>query len=381
MAQLSECRTSTLIQDWVPIKTTHTHPKGNFIEFYIICSSTFMIFLAHRSSDSTKYGTNKSSGASVTSGNHHSAKHQLSSGTHEPVSKCRKPPLHPNYHHTNQNHRNATTTITNTPFSVYNNPVHPKNRLLNNTIFHNNQYTFSLNRYDDSGYLESRPLSSASFYGDGQRVSRGTKSDIGVPCHRPATSALKPTSAHANHAHANADGNKPKLLPSVKSEFLLSYLNNNHKQSSSGAIHRNDHHNNRTTNDNNLNELNDSTNASSSAYRISGVATNDYLDTYKTGPKHFYAKSTSRLDRNSTTDIHTATHNSQQTINELQRNRIINFVNRNDATANGGGGGGIASKNVGAGPLLYLDSKHDSSKNKRNFTDAQYQSMQNVSKL
>lgn len=335
-----------------------------------------MISPALRSSDSTKYGTNKSSGASVTSGNHHSAKHQLSSGTHEPVSKCRKPPLPPNYHHTNQNHRNATTTITNTPFSVYNNPVHPNNRLLNNTVFHNNQYTFSLNRYDDSGYLESRPLSSASFYGDGQRVSRGTKSDIGVPCHRPATSAPKPTTTTPAIAHSNADANhqKPKLLPSVKSEFLLSYLNNNHKQSSSGAIHRNDHHNNRTNNDNNLNELNDGTNASSSAYRISGVATNDYLDTYKTGPKHFYAKSTSRLDRNSTTDIHTTTHNPQQTINELQRNRIINYVNRSDATAN-------ASKNVGAGPLLYLDSNRDSSKNKRNFTDAQYQSMQNVSKL
>lgn len=344
-----------------------------------------IFFPSHRSSDSTKYGTNKSSGASVTSGNHHSAKHQMSSGTHEPVSKCRKPPLPPNYHHTNQNHRNVTTTITNTPFSVYNNPVHPNNRLLNNTVFHNNQYTFSLNRYDDSGYLESRPLSSASFYGDGQRVSRGTKSDIGVPCHRPA---LKPTtSAHAHTTHSNTDANKPKLLPSVKSEFLLSYLNNNHKQSSNGAIQRNDHHNNRTNNDKNLNELNDGTNASTSAYRISGVATNDYLDTYKTGPKHFYAKSTSRLDRNSTNDIHTTTHNSHQTINELQRNRIINFVNRNDATANcgggggNGGGGGIASKNVGAGPLLYLDSKLDTSKNKRNFTDAQYQSMQNVSKL
>lgn len=138
-------------------------------------------------------------------------------------------------------------------------------------------------------------------------------------------------------------------------------------------------------NDNNLNELNDCTNASASAYRISGVATNDYLETYKTGAKHFYANSTSRLDRNGTaTDIHTATataaaaHHSQQTINELQRNRIINFANRSvDSTANGGGN----ATNNAHGPLLYLDSNPECSKNKRNFTDAQYQSMQNVSKL
>lgn len=345
-----------------------------------------------RSSDSTKYGTNKSSGASVTSGNHHSAKHQMSSGnTHDSVSKCRKPPLHPNYHHTNQNsnHRNATT-ITNTPYSVYNNnPASSNNRLHSNTVFHNNQYTFSLNRYDDSGYLESRPLSSASLYGDGQRVSRGTKSDIGVPCHRPASSSAlhKQAGVHAS-IHTNI-ANKSKL-PSVKSEFLLSYLNNNdHKQSSSGAIHRNSNHSSRASNDNNLNELNDcTTSGSASAYRISGVATNDYLETYKTGAKHFYANSSSRLDRNgsttTTTDTHTTTHNSQHAINELQRNRIINFVNRTESTAHGGGGspcGGNASKHSAVGPLLYLNSNPECSKNKRNFTDAQYQSMQNVSKL
>lgn len=112
------------------------------------------------------------------------------------------------------------------------------------------------------------------------------------------------------------------------------------------------------------------------------MATNDYLETYKTGAKHFYANSTSRLDRNSTADIHTTTHNSQQTINELQRNRIINFVNRTDSmAANGGNGGNAPPNHVGVGPLLYRDSNPDSGKNKRNFTDAQYQSMQNVSKL
>lgn len=344
------------------------------------------ILRPYRSSDSTKYGTNKSSGASVTSGNHHMAKHQLSSATHDSVSKCRKPPLHPNYHHTNQiNHRNATTTtttttITNTPFSVYNNnPANSNNnRLLSNTVFHNNQYTFSLNRYDDSGYLESRPLSSASLYGDGQRVSRGTKSDIGVPCHRPASSAaLKQIGPHAI-AHSTQAGIKSKL-PSVKSEFLLSYLNNNHKQSNNSTLtHRNHQH---ISNDNNLNELNDCMGGSSSAYRISGVATNDYLETYKTGAKHFYANSTSRLDRNSTTtDIHTPIqHKSQHTINVLQRNRIINFVNRTDSTANGGNGN--ASKNE-VGPLVYRNSNPECSNSKRNFTtNAQYQSMQNVSKL
>lgn len=324
--------------------------------------------------------------------------------------------MHPNYHHTNQNHRNATTTttntttttITNTPFSVYNNnPANSNNRLHSNTVFHNNQYTFSLNRYDDSGYLESRPLSSASLYGDGHRVSRGTKSDIGVPCHRPASSssslsssALKQSGAMAHASiHSNV-GHKSKL-PSVKSEFLLSYLNNNHKQCSNGAIHRNSHsHSNshsQANNDNNLNELNDCTSglSATSAYRISGVATNDYLETFKTGAKHFYANSTSRLDRNhsssiaataATVDIHntTTTHNSQHTINELQRNRIINFVNRTESTANGGIGGiggGNASKNSGVGPLLYLNSNPEYNKNKCNYTDAQYQSMQNVSKL
>lgn len=313
-----------------------------------------------RSSDSTKYGTNKSSGASVTSGNHQ--KHQLASGTHDSVSTG-KPPMHPNHHHTNHNHR--TTSI----------PVHnnSNNRLINNTIFQNNQYTFSLSPYDDSGYLESRPLSSASLYGDGQRVTRGTKSDIGVPCHRQSSSKAL---LHNSSVHTTNNSNSKAKSPSVKSDFLLSYLNNNnynHNNSNSkNMINNNDYNNSQThaqSNDhsniniNNNSDINDCTN--SSAYRISGVTTSDYLETYKTGAKRLYASS-SKLE-------HIDMHPHPSTINEQQRNRIINFVNRNQSANDSN------TKPI-VGPLLYLDSNTVPSQTNQNHFDVQHKSIQSVSK-
>lgn len=99
----------------------------------------------------------------------------------------RKPPLHPSRHFSKINY---TATA----------PVHnSNNRLINNcTVFQNNQYTFSLSRISGNGvglspngYLEARPLSSASIHGDGSiRVSRGTKSDIGVPVSRQSSSKI-----------------------------------------------------------------------------------------------------------------------------------------------------------------------------------------------
>ncbi|XP_031634459.1 band 4.1-like protein 4 isoform X2 [Contarinia nasturtii] len=288
-------------------------------------------YSSERSSDSTKYGTNKSSGASVTSGKH--LKNQSTYGAHDSVSSG-KPPLHPNHHYNIHNHRTTTTT------SI---PVHSSNnRLSNNTIFHNNQYTFSLNRYDDSGYLESTgPLSSASLYGDGPRVSRGTKSDIGVPIRRPSKALLNSSS----NIHYNR--NKDKLT-SVKSDFLLSYLNNNHNGSNTSASKNCAHNSSDRCSLNNNSDSNDCTN--SSAYHISGVTTSDFSKTYKTGAKYFYSNvntstnsnlnsNSRRLETNDLTDrINTTntitTTQSSHTINEQQRNRIINFLNRPHVTSN-----------------------------------------------
>lgn len=307
--------------------------------------------------------------------------------------------MHPNHHHNIHNHR-ITTSI----------PVHSSNnRLLNNTVFHNNQYTFSLNRYDDSGYLESpfqlesRPLSSASLYGDGQKISRGTKSDIGVPCRRPSTSKAI---LHSSGVH---NRNKDKL-PSVKSDFLLSYLNNNHNTTSTTTTSSNcnaysnykpttniQNQNNRNVNNNS--ESIDCTN--STAYHISGVSTSDYLETYKTGIKSFYTTSSnnklemndySRTNNPSHTN-NTKTTTTNNTINEHQRNRIINFVNRStdsmnlDAIPMPGSASyefrqPRAATNV-VGPLLYVDPTSDSPSNSSNHNivdTMQNSSLKSVSK-
>lgn len=385
---------------------------AQFRPLYIFYSSVLIwaeIFRVFRSSDSTKYGTNKSSGASVTSGKH--LKNQTTYGAHDSVSNGKpptgkppgKPPgvMHPNHHHNIHNHR-TTTSI----------PVHnSNNRLINNTVFHNNQYTFSLNRYDDSGYLESTgPLSSASLYGGdgGQRISRGTKSDIGVPIRRPSASkAMQPNSRSNVHYNRNKPNNQ---LPSVKSDFLLSYLNNNHNDSSHSvnatSNNQSHHHQSDRCTLNNNSETNDCTNTSS-AYHISGVSTSDFSDNYKTGAKYFYSNSNpstnsnsnsiSNLNSNHSRVEHTdrmdrSTNHSSHTINEQQRNRIINFVNRSHGSPSADASKNSISSASGSyenrqtsnvvGPLLYIDPTSESPSNSSNpiMTDTQIHSFKSVSK-
>lgn len=359
-----------------------------------------------RSSDSTKYGTNKSSGASVTSGKH--LKNQTTYGAHDSVSNG-KPPMHPNHHHNIHNHRTTTTSI----------PVHSSNnRLINNTVFHNNQYTFSLNRYDDSGYLESTgPLSSASLYGDGQKVSRGTKSDIGVPIRRPSAKAML-----NNYSDVHYNRNKNNKLPPVKSDFLLSYLNNNHNDSNSANAAKN-HANNQSDHRCNLNnnsESNDCTN--SSAYHISGISTSDFSETYKTGAKYFYSKTNTSTNSNANSNSNPSTHsnsyshshssfpqnsnsskvelndhadrsinNPSRTINQHQRNRIISYENHShgsasaDAKNNTSFASGSYENHQTAnvvGPLLYIDPTSEPPSNSSNQTmnDTQNHSFKSVSK-
>lgn len=260
--------------------------------FFYSCLQQF------RSSDSTKYGTNKSSGTSVTSGHHKIIQPMV---THDSVSNRKKPPMHPNHQ---QNLRNSIV------------PVHSSNnRLYNNTVFHNNQYTFSLNRNGDGCYLDSRPMSSASSYGDGGRVSRGTKSDIGVPCRRPSTKSF----LNSSIAHKSK-------IPSVKSDFLLSYLSNNQTHCTN-----------------------------SSAYHISGVSGSSvYSENYKTADKCLYTSSSGKLE-----------FSGPPSTNDKQRNRVntSNFV---------------TPSNANVGPLLYLDSDHA---NNRGHNNTQlFQAMQSVSK-
>lgn len=329
----------------------------------------------------------------MTSGKH--LKNQSTYGAHDSVSNG-KPPLHPNHHLNIHNHR-TTTTTTNTTTSI---PVHSSNnRLINNTVFHNNQYTFSLNRYDDSGYLESTgPLSSASLYGDGQRISRGTKSDIGVPIRRP--SASKAMLNSRSNVHYNRNKNK---LPSVKSDFLLSYLNNNHNDNSHSPDAMSNNHAQPSSDRCNLNnnsESNDCTNTS--AYHISGVSTTDFSENYKTGSKYFYSNSNTNSNLNSNSNHSRKDHNDRMdrntshpahTINEQQRNRIINFVNRshgspgadaiknNTSSASGSYENRQTSSNV-VGPLLYIDPTPETPSNSSNriMTDTQNHSFKSVSK-
>lgn len=172
---------------------------------------------------------------------------------HDSVSS-RKPPVHPNH--------NLSTPIGGSRQSIIA-PVHSSNnRLYNNTTFQNNQYTFSLNRdgvgglasggvdsfNNGGGFLSSHPLATTSPYAvqGGVRSGRGTKSDIGISCRRPSTSSSSTTSKHTarssngntrtstkstNHHHQQATQpqshhSKSSRIPSVKSDFLLSYLSN-----------------------------------------------------------------------------------------------------------------------------------------------------------
>lgn len=315
--------------------------------------------IIHRSSDSTKYGTNKSSGASVTSS--HQQKHHISSITHDSVSN-RKPPMHPNHHQCNYNNHKFISTTTTTP-SITNTQSIPvvhnaNNRLPNNTIFQNNQYTFSLNRNggDGGGYLDPRPLSAASLYGDGQRVVRGTKSDIGVPCRRPSTTATAAAAAksmlhHTGHNNGGPTSHAKSKLPSVKSDFLLSYLNNNSK---SNEMHNTSAY-----------FISDGTTATTTATMANTACAPDYLEPYRSdNSKRRLYSSSSKLEH---IDLH-----ANRTNKYYQRERTHNFGRQSNAITNEN------SNNVG--PLLYLDSFEQFNNDKSAFSNAQYQSMQSVSK-
>lgn len=279
----------------------------------------------YRSSDSTKYGTNKSSGTSVTSGNHHKAIHM--SGAHESVSNG-KPPIHPH------SQRNSIA------------PVHSSNnRLYNNTIFQNNQYTFSLSRNGD-GYLESaRPYSAASLYGgDGGRVSRGTKSDIGVP-----TSSRRQSTSRSFLTGRNDFKSK---IPSVKSDFLLSYLSH----SSGGGS-------------------NQSASNNTSAYHISDII-NYNNNTSKTAGAIKYVhsnSSSSKMGGDYFKNINEK-HQQQQQQNQQRNSSAVHSSNCVSQQTNANS----------VGPLLYLDNNSSSQTNNRMMSNTaidMYQSMQRVSKF
>lgn len=341
-----------------------------------------------RSSDSTKYGTNKSSGTSVTSGNHnHNHHHQSGSGhsklngvggkhtsicgVHESVSNS-KPPLHPSQ----TNRCPIAPAVHNNTISTSSN-----NRLYNNMVFHNNQYTFSLNRDgvgNESFASEARPSSASSLYsGDGRRkMSRGTKSDIGVPCRRNGGGSGTGTAAATSKRYSNYLQHQSQQqqqqqnlhthqemlrkndthlsdIPSVKSDFLLSYLNNSEAEnyfSSSGL-------------------------GSTSAYQLSTSTGIDYLENYRSTmyedqPHRLYSTSSSSkleslmhcgatsnvisgrtcgsnyLNRNAYESLHSSSKANRKTSDHLLKQR--NRISAAHATA-----ASIANANVG--PLLYLE--------------------------
>lgn len=264
--------------------------------------------------------------------------------------------MHPNHHQYNYyNNHKTTTTTTSTSSSI---PVHnANNRLPNNTVFHNNQYTFSLSRNaDGGGYLDPRPLSAASLYGDGPRISRGTKSDIGVPCRRQSS-----TSKALLHNHNASTGVHKTKLPSVKSDFLLSYLNNNSKANNDDVVGLGSGchvgYGGRTQQANSI----------TSPYYISGGCTTDYLEPYRPDPKRLYSSS-SKLEH---IDLH-----ANRT--DRQRNGVHNFGRQSNAT-NTTANSTANNANSNLGPLLYLDS-FERFNDKSTYSNAQYQSMQSVSK-
>ncbi|XP_058812508.1 band 4.1-like protein 4A isoform X3 [Topomyia yanbarensis] len=226
-------------------------------------------YSSERSSDSAKYGTNKSSGASVTSAHTKSSSSNNMKSHHHPVSSSstttttRKPPLCPNRQ---QKLPGPVIPGVHCTSSGHN------NRLINssNTHVQNNHYTFSLNRNSETsghgsrntfgsstgfglssyGYLDSAAtLSSTSpyhYYYDGtgfrsganqsgimtgvsgfenSRLGsiRGTKSDIGVsirPKHHRQQQYI--SNVHNLNRAANG-GSKRAMIPSTKTDYLENY--------------------------------------------------------------------------------------------------------------------------------------------------------------
>lgn len=230
----------------------------------------------------------------------------------------RKPPLHPSRH---QYFKNSTTA-----------PVHNSNnnnnRLANNTIFQNNQYTFSLSRISGNysgvglspnGYIEPRPLSSASIHGEGsfRLTNRGTKSDIGVPIRR-----------QSNKKNFFNGSNIIKKTPSVNSE-LISYISNNNNSNNNAS--------------NNLQCTNNST------YFITGG--------YNNTP--------------TTTTTKTSTKSKDYLENYKASTKLYNMQIQNLNSSNS-----ISSNLVG--PLVYLESDNNNLNNRQS-NNKYYQSLKNVS--
>lgn len=281
----------------------------------------------------------------------------MASSAHESVS-IGKPPIHPHS-------QRSVASIAPAVHSSSN------NRLYNNTIFTNNQYTFSLSRNGgygyaqssgDGGYLDTRPFSTASLYEDSGRVSRGTKSDIGVSSRRHHPSSSK--------SFINNQSDCKSKLPSVKSDFLLSYLSNSSSCNTAGNTSR-------------TNSL------ASGAYHISDGSdyhfktASKYLHSSGNGnaskrnhsgnaqPRQSAAAAASNICLSPTTSVMNNSSNNNNGNN--QRNNSVvntsNFASQMNSNA--------------VGPLLYLDSSASNrlmSNHEYTSNSQLYQSMQSVSK-
>lgn len=389
----------------------HIHRNGNIFLAYgqLIYSINRNVYLHFkcRSSDSTKYGTNKSSGASVTSGG--KSGNNLSSSTtqlHSVSNQHRKPPLHPSRHNGNINN-NQTFSIsgigninqTNNNQTNHQQPIqshhqnntkhsstvsvhNSNNRLINNTVFENNQYTFSLSRISGmssvsgvglspNGYLETRPLSSASIHnGDhthgssnsSRIISRGTKSDIGVPVRRQSSSSTSTTTSNSsknNQFLSNSHSHNKIKSTTIKSD-LISYISNNQ----------------------------------SPEYFLTTPLSGGGGDMMMTGTtsKHGHHHRTQQPERHQSHHHHN--HNRHTDYLENYKNRT-KYFNRQQQLFNSttpttfGGAGGTVNNTVNnpstqslVGPLLYLEQEHLTNRhvNMNNNNNKYYQSLRNVSK-
>lgn len=216
-----------------------------------------------RSSDSARYGTNKSSGAS--SGSHHktsgpftsilsqnqksvSSSWQSPSIQHYenlkiiPPSLTTPAPIHlttTTSNFTNTNNNNNLNIGRRNSCTISNNNNHSSNSILNYTTFEQNHYKFSLkeNPADSNDIVRCIPpsystnciddhsQSSTSYYYPISCIklsNRGTKSDVGVPIRRQSTTTVATTSTKTNRCK----------LQSVQSDLALTEeYNSNNKMS------------------------------------------------------------------------------------------------------------------------------------------------------
>ncbi|CAO1373973.1 unnamed protein product [Diamesa serratosioi] len=328
-------------------------------------------YSSERSSDSAKYGTNKSSGTSIISGNMNNnistplndksqqqqkqqQQQHYQQQQHQFVNNNNRKQQQMHYHsngrpHNNHNNNNNMNIINNTA------PVHTKtinnynhnnnlyNRLINNNNTHtyNDHYTFSLNRLSSDIINNAKKgvggdfvTSNSPYSGHGVEKTRGTKSDIGIAFDHRSTSKVVRNNSRKNSAMQKSS------LPSVQSELSI------YETTFNGGLYSNPYKN-------HSDMANNNSSMSNSIIKTTMPSTSSSAITFsKTGSKLLY----SNKHRLEPTSVGISTINSNTNNNNNNFNNNNNNINHDNSLAQTNTNEANVNNIIQAsGPLLYIN--------------------------